>query len=174
MANIDRRKLVFTDETGFHLAFTRTFGRAPRSERAVGRVPFKLGTNHSLSGSPRLRGAVASMLLTGGVDHPIFDAFGNEMLLPRMRARDVLSLDNLSAHKASAVEESAAKAKAEVIWLPAYSPDFSPSENCWPKIKTFVSGQQPRTAPDLNKAVSATIRTVTREDPDSWFKHCGY
>jgi transposase len=174
MAKVDRRKLVFTDETGFHLAFTRAFGRAPRGERVVGHVPFKRGPNHSLIGSLGLRGVVASLLLTGGVNHSVFDAFINELLLPRVRTGDVLLLDNLPAHKASAVEESAARAKAEVIWLPPYSPDFSPNENCWLKIKTFVRGQQPRTAPDLNKAVSAAIETVTKEDIDAWFKHCGY
>jgi transposase len=117
---------------------------------------------------------VASLLLTGGVDHSAFDAFINELLLPQVRTGDVLLLDNLPAHKASAVEKSATRAKAEVIWLPPYSPDFSPNENCWLKIKTFVRGQQPRTAPDLNKAVSAAIETVTKEDIDAWFKHCGY
>ena len=174
MATVDRRKLVFTDETGFHLAFTRAFGRAPRGARVVGRVPFKRGSNHSLIGSLGLRGMLASMLLTGSVDHAVFDAFVNELLLPQLRAGDVLLLDNLPAHKASAIEESAARAKAGVIWLPAYSPDFSPNENCWLKIKTFVRGRQPRTAPDLNKVVSAAIQAVTKEDIAAWFKHCGY
>lgn len=174
MACVDRRKLVFTDETGFHLAFTRAFGRAPRGERVVGHVPFKRGPNHSLIGSLGLRGMVACLLLTGSVDHSVFDAFVNELLLPRLRAGDVLLLDNLPAHKASAVEESAARARAEVIWLPAYSPDFSPNENCWLKIKTFVRGQRPRTAPDLNEAVSAAIRAVSKQDIAAWFKHCGY
>jgi hypothetical protein len=71
-------------------------------------VPFKRGPNHSLIGSLGLRGVVASLLLTGGVDHSVFDAFVNELLLPQVRAGDVLLLDNLPAHKASAVEESAA------------------------------------------------------------------
>lgn len=174
MARVDRRKLVFTDETGFHLAFTRAFGRAPRGERAVGRAPFKRGPNHSLIGSLGLRGVIASLLLTGSIDHSAFDAFVNQMLLPQLRAGDVLLLDNLAAHHASAIEESAARAKAEVIWLPAYSPDFSPNENCWLKVKTLVRAEQPRTTQDLSKAVSAAIQAVTKEDIAAWFKHCGY
>ena len=174
MARVDRRKLVFTDETGFHLAVTRAFGRAPRGERVVGHVPFKRGSNHSLIGSLRLRGVVASLLLKGSVDPAVCDAFINELLLPQVRAGDVLLLDNLPAHQASAVEESAARAKAEVIWRSAYSPDLSPNENCWLKIKTVVRGQQPRTTQDLNKAVGAAIQAVTKEDIDAWFKHCGY
>jgi transposase len=174
MARVDRRRLVFTDETGFHLAFTRAFGRAPRGERVVGRVPFKRGPNHSLIGSLGLRGMVASLLLTGGVDHSAFDAFVNELLLPQVRAGDVLLLDNLPAHKASAVEESAARVKAEVIWLPAYSPDFSPIEECWSKVKTLVRGRQPRTPKELNAALGDALKAVMLDDIDGWFRHCGY
>lgn len=140
----------------------------------VGSVPFNRGANHSLIGSLGLRGVVASLLFKGSVDHSAFDTFVNELLLPQVRAGDVLLLDNLPAHKASNVEQSVAKAKAELIWLPAYSPDFSPNENCWLKIKTLVRGQQPRTTHDLNGAVSAAIRAVTKEDIAAWFKHCGY
>lgn len=174
MAAVDRRKLIFTDETGFHLAFTRAFGRAPRGQRVVGHVPFNRGANHSLIGSLGLRGIVASLLLKGSIDHVAFDAFINELLLPQLRAGDVLLLDNLPAHKASNVEQSVARAKAELIWLPAYSPDFSPNENCWLKMKTFVRGQQPRTVQDLNKAVSRAIQAITKEDIAAWFTHCGY
>jgi transposase len=174
MAKVDRRKLIFTDETGFHLALTRAFGRAPRGQRVVGHVPFKRGANHSLIGSLGLRGMVASLLLQGSVDHIVFDAFVNELLLPQLRAGDVVLLDNLPAHKASDVEKSVSTAKAELIWLPAYSPDFSPNENCWLKIKTLVRGQQPRNPPGLNKAVGTAIRAITKEDIVAWFKHCGY
>ena len=117
---------------------------------------------------------VASRMLKGSVDHDAFDAFVNELLLPQVRTGDVLLLDNLPAHKASNVERSVARAKAELIWLPAYSPDLSPNENCWLKIKTIVRGQQPRTTQDLNGAVSAAIQAITKEDIAAWFKHCGY
>ncbi len=104
-------------------------------------MPFNRGANHSLIGSLGLRGVVASVLLKGSIDHVAFDAFVNELLLPQLRAGDVLLLDNLPAHKASNVEKSVARARAELIWLPPYSPDFSPNENCWLKMKTYVRGQ---------------------------------
>lgn len=137
-------------------------------------MPFNRGANHSLIGSLGLRGVVASLLLKGSIDHLAFDAFINELLPPQLRAGDVLLLDNLPAHKASQVEQSVQRAKAEIIWLPAYSPDFSPNENCWLKMKTFVRGQQPRTVQDLNKAVSRAIQAITKEDIAAWFTHCGY
>jgi transposase len=140
----------------------------------VGHVPLNRGRNHSLIGSLGLRGIVASMLLKGSIDHSAFDAFVNELLLPRLRAGDVLLLDNLPAHKASQVEQSVARARAELIWLPAYSPDFSPNENCWLKMKTMVRGQQPRTVQDLTEAVRTALQAITKEDIAAWFTHCGY
>jgi transposase len=140
----------------------------------VGHVPVNRGRNHSLIGSLGLRGIVASLLLKGSIDHSAFDVFINQLLLPQLRAGDVLLLDNLPAHKASDVEQSVKRARAELIWLPAYSPDFSPNENCWLKMKTFVRGQQPRTVPDLNKAVSKAMQAITKEDIAAWFTHCGY
>lgn len=102
------------------LALTRPCGRAPRGERVLGHVPCDRGANHSLIGSLGLRGVIASLLLRGSVDYLAFDAFVNELLLPRLSVGDVLLLDNLPAHKASRVETSAARAKAQVIWLPAW------------------------------------------------------
>lgn len=98
MARVGRRKLIFTDETGFDLTLTRAFGRASRGERGVGHVPFNRGANYSLIGSLGLRGMVASLLLRGSVEHLAFDAFVTELLLTQLRAGDVLLLDNLPAH----------------------------------------------------------------------------
>jgi transposase len=65
-------------------------------------------------------------------------------------------------------------AEAEVMWLPAYSPDFSPMEECWSKVKTLVRGRQPRTPKELDAALNDALRAVTLDDIDGWFRHCGY
>jgi transposase len=64
--------------------------------------------------------------------------------------------------------------KAEMMWLPAYSPDFSPIEECWSKVKTLVRGRALRTPKELNAALSDTLEAVTPDDIDGWFRHCGY
>lgn len=170
---MDRRRLVFTDETGFHLAMTRSHGRAPRGERVVGRVPRRRGTV-TLIGSLALRGLVAALSLPGAMDTPAFDAFVALVLAPRLRSGDVVLLDNLRVHHASHVEAAVAEAKARVMWLPTYSPDLSPIENCWSKVKALVRGEQPRTPDELGTALTGALSAVTREDINGWFKHCGY
>jgi transposase len=171
---IERQRLVFTDETGFHLAMTRHFGRAPRGQRVRQRVPRKRGTNVTLIGALALRGWVAALSFSGSVDREAFDAFVTRLLVPQLRRSDVVLLDNLRVHHASRVEEAVHAAQAQVLWLPTYSPDFSPLENCWSKVKAGVRGTEPRTASDLDGALTDALDSITAADIDGWFRYCGY
>jgi transposase len=166
--------LVFTDETGFHLAMTRAYGRAARGERVGESVPRNHGKGVTLIGSLGLRGLLAPLSLEGAVDTVAFDAYLNQVLVSQLRPSDILLLDNLPVHQASQVEQAVRQVKAEVLWLPAYSPDFSPIENCWSKVKTLVRGRRPRTPKELNVALRAALEAVTLDDIDGWFTHCGY
>jgi len=166
--------LVFTDETGFHLAMTRAYGRAARGERVNQSVPRNHGKGLSLIGSLGLRGLLAPLSLEGAVDTVVFDSYVSRMLVSQLRPKDVVLLDNLPVHQASQVEQAVAGVKAEVWWLPGYSPDFSPLENCWSKVKTLVRGRQPRTPKELNAALTDALKAVTLDDIDGWFRHCGY
>ena len=83
-------------------------------------------------------------------------------------------LDNLNVHKASQVKEVAEARGAQVIWLSPYSPDFSPIEQCWSKIKTALRTAKARTREELEQALASAIKLVTKSDIRGWFKHCGY
>ena len=174
VAPLDRRRFVFTDETGFHLAMTRLYGRAPRGQRVAQSAPRNHGKRVSLISSLSLRGMVAPFSIEGAVDTLVFDAYVSKLLLPQLRGGDIVLLDNLPVHQASQIEEAVATRKAQVLWLPAYSPDFSPLENCWSKVKALVRGRQPRTSKELNVAINGALKAVTLDDIDGWFKHCGY
>jgi transposase len=137
-------------------------------------VPRNHGTGVSLIGSLSLRGLVAPFSIEGAVDTLVFDAYVSKLLLPQLRRGDIVLLDNLPAHQASQVEAVVATRRAQVLWLPAYSPDYSPIENCWSKIKALVRGHQPRTPKELNVAVNDALKAVTLDDIDGWFRHCGY
>ncbi len=153
---------------------TRRYGRAAKGARAVQSVPTNRGVNLSVISAVRLQGVVASMSVKGAIDTPIFDTYINELFLPQIQARDVVLLDNLPVHLASHIEAMVASVKGAVCWLPAYSPDFSPIEPFWSKVKNCVRGKEPRTEPQLNTALTAAINSVSVADIDGWFKHCGY
>jgi transposase len=168
------RRFLFIDESAVNTAMTRRYGRAPRGERVHDSAPRNYGAHTSVIGALSLRGMVAAMTVEGAVDTLCFDAYLARVLAPCLRRGDVVVLDNLGAHKASRIKEVAGKRGAQVLWLPPYSPDYSPIEQCWSKIKTYLRGAKARTGDALDKALAQAIELVTKADIRGWFKHCGY
>ena len=174
-AEFSHRRLVFLDESALNTSMTPLYGRAPRGERVHDSVPRNYGEQTSLIGALSFgRGLIAVMTLTGAVDTLAFDAYLTRVLGPRLRKGDVVVLDNLNVHKASQVEQVAAMRGARVLWLAPYSPDFSPIEQCWSKIKTLLRAAKARTREELEQALTRAIDRITKSDIRGWFKHCGY
>ena len=175
VAAFNHRRLIFLDESAVNTAMAPTHGRAPRGERVHDSVPRNYGEQTSLVGALSFgRGLIAMMTLTGAVDTLAFDAYLARVLGPRLRKGDVVVLDNLNVHKASQVEQVAERRGAHVLWLAPYSPDFSPIEQCWSKIKTALRAAKARTREELEKALARAINQITKSDIRGWFKHCGY
>jgi transposase len=172
--DLDHRRFLFVDESAVNTAMTRSYGRAPRGERVYDNAPRNYGTHTSVIGALSLHGMIATMTVEGAVDALCFDAYAEQVLAPQLRRGDVVVLDNLGAHKASRIEEVAAECGAQVLWLPPYSPDYSPIEQCWSKIKNYLRGAKARTGEALDKALAQAIELVTKADIRGWFKHCGY
>jgi transposase len=132
------------------------------------------GAQTSLIGTLSLEGVEAVMTLEGAVDTSAFNAYVEHLLRPTIKPGDVLVLDNLTAHHASRIEEVAAQCGAEVIWLAPYSPDFSPIELMWSKIKRALRAAKARTREELERAFKAALELITSADCSGWFTNCGY
>lgn len=168
-------RFIFVDEAGVNTAMTRRFARAPRGERACDSAPRNYGEQTSIISALSLRrGLLATMTVTGAVDTLCFNAYVTQVRRPCLRRGDVVVLDNLGAHKAGCLEQVVEARGARVLWLPPYSPDYSPIENCWSKIKTALRAAKARTRDELEKALAQAINLVTSADIKGWFKHCGY
>jgi transposase len=83
-------------------------------------------------------------------------------------------MDNCSIHKGEEIKALIEAAGATLIYLPPYSPDFSPIENCFSKIKNTLRSISSRTYPDLVKAIAEAFSQVSLEDLKGWFTHCCY
>ena len=174
MKRIAHERLKFIDESGITTILTRLFGRATPGERVREAVPKNYGRSTSVVSLIGITGVETTMLIEGAVDTFAFDAFGENFVRPCLRTGDVLVLDNLGAHRASRIEEIAESCGAKVIWLPPYSPDFSPIEQMWSKLKTYLRKVKARTGEELDRAVAEGLQLITESDCRSWFKHCGY
>jgi transposase len=171
---LDLRRVKFIDESGINLAMTRLYGRAPRGERAVGSTPQNYGQHVTRLGALSRTGLEAVMTIEGATDADVFRTYVQEVLGPTLREGDIVIADNLSAHKAADVQEALAAKRARLLYLPPYSPDLNPIEQCWSKIKTCLRATKARTREALDTAVTRALATVTATDARAWFAHCGY
>lgn len=121
-----------------------------------------------------LAGVEAAMLIEGSVDTSVFNAYCEQVLQPTLKHGDIIVLDNLGAHRASRIEEITAGCGAQVLWLPPYSPDFSPIELMWSKVKAYLRKVKARTQAELEKAIAEALNSITLSDCLNWFRHCGY
>ena len=167
-------RLKLLDESGVTTNLTRRFGRAAPGERMGEAVPRNYGPSTSVVSVSGIGGMETAMVIEGAVDTLVFDAFCNQCLPSCLRAGDVLVLDNLGAHRASRGEAIAHACNARVIWLPPYSPDFSPIEPMWSKLKTSLRKVKARTTTALEQAVAEGFRLITPSDCRGGFTHCGY
>jgi transposase len=88
--------------------------------------------------SIRLDGSTACMTLECATDTEAFRAYVEKVLVPTLRPGDIVIMDNLTPHKSETTLALIAQAGAEVLFLPAYSPDLNPIEKMWSKIKWLL------------------------------------
>jgi transposase len=167
-------RLIFLDESGINLSMARTCARAPRGERAQGDVPKNWGDSVTLCAGISLRGIVAPLYLHGSLTGEIFDAYVEQFLVPELRPDDIVVMDNLSVHKLVSVRQRIEAAGAKLLFLPPYSPDYSPIEPAWSKVKALLRKAAARTYDALLEAVANALRAVTSGDARGWFGLCGY
>jgi transposase len=174
MADIPAERLVFVDETGTHTRMTRLYARAPRGQRAYGYVPRNHTRNTTLVAALTLAGLDAPMVLAGAMDREAFVAWLRHILVPTLSAGQVVVMDNLNVHKGGQVRAIIEAHGCQLVYLPAYSPDFSPIEGAYSKVKARVRRAGKRRQDELEGAIGAAVVAVTARDAAGWFAHCGY
>jgi transposase len=168
------RRFIVVDETGAKTTFTRRVAWGKRGERVRATAPAGHWNTTTLMAAVGLDGVAAAMAFRGATDGAAFRAFCERVLAPQLRPGDVVVLDNLSSHKDRQAIESLRRAGAEVWFLPPYSPDFSPIENIFSKVKEYLRQAEARDERALVQAIGRALETVTAADCINCFRHCGY
>jgi transposase len=167
-------RFVVIDECGSNLDLTPRYGRAPRGERAVDAAPRNTPVNTTLIAAMTTDGMGAALLLDGATDTPAFLAYCEHVLVPSLSPGQIVVLDNLSAHKDHRVRDLIAAVGCDLWYLPSYSPDLSPIELAFSKLKGSVRRTKARTRQALDDAIAAALGTITAADAAGFFRHCGY
>jgi len=169
---VNEDDLVFVDETGSNLAMTRRYARSLKGSRAYNDAPYQRGSNLTLIGAMALRGLVGEITFPGATDAVAFRTYVTQVLVPNLWTGACVVMDNLPAHKVAGIREAIEAVGATVVYLSPYSPDFSPIENCWSKVKEFLRARAARTYAQLEQAITDALAAVTLQDIIGWFTHC--
>lgn len=121
-----------------------------------------------------LNEVLANFNIMGTTDGLTFEAFIAQKLVPKLWKGACVILDNCSIHKGEDIKQLIEAAGASLIFLPPYSPDFSPIENCFSKVKSILRSLEARSYPELVNAIEKAFSQVSLEDLKNWFIHCCY
>jgi transposase len=169
---IEPQRLVFVDETGVTTAMTPAYAWAPRGERAYASAPGSW-ESVTLTAALGLDGVRAPLVFPGSTNAATFQTYVAEVLVPALHEGDVVVFDNLSAHVSPVVVEAIERAGASVLPLPPYSPDYTPIEEMYSKVKQFLRRVAARVKGDLYDAIGDALREVTPQDIIGWFQEAG-
>ncbi len=153
---------------------TRTYGRALRGQKVVDAVPRNRGTVTTMLGALCATGLLAMMTVEGGTDEDVFLMFIDRVLAPKLKPGNIVVMDNVGAHKTAAVRRRIEAAGAHILFLPPYSPELNPIEECWSKLKELLRKFGPRTRDDLDFAIGDAMTRITESDARGWIRHAGY
>jgi transposase len=117
------------------------------------------------------------MTVPAATDWPVFQAFLQQVLIPHLHRHKpgaTIVMDNLAAHRIPQARALLAAAGFSLLPLPRYSPDLSPIELCWSKLKTPLRTAEPRSIAAIEEHIVPALDTITPQDAKGWFRHCGY
>ncbi len=171
---VEAQRFVFVDEMGTNTSLSALYAWTPKGRRALCSVPRNRGKNTTLLASMTAEGMGPCLAVVGSTTKAVFEAYVERVLCPILSKGQVVVMDNLTAHKGERVKELIEQRGCELLYLPAYSPDFNPIEEAFAKIKGLLRKAEARTRETLVEAMGRAISAVTAQDTHDFFEHCGY
>src|SRR3990167_5106253 len=138
-------------------------------QRAKMPKPFDMGEKLSIIGAVSLTGIVAMMYIASAVNGSIFKAYIEQLLIPKLRRGQFVIFDNVSFHKSKELIELIEGVGARIVFLPPYSPDLSPIEKMWSKIKEMLKRIKPRSKAEFHDSLLEAITSVNDDDFEEWY-----
>jgi len=152
----------------------RRYGRSWRGHRLVAHVPYGHWKTTTFVAALRVDGLTAPLVVDGPMNGAVFLAYTRQHLVPTLRERDLLILDNLAAHKVAGVREAIEGAGAQLIYLPPYSPDLNPIEQVFAKLKSLLRSAAERTVSGLETMIGKLLSRFSPQECRNYFRHAGY
>ncbi len=124
--------------------------------------------------SMTLSGMGPSLAVEGATTASVFEAYVEQVLAPSLEPEQIVIMDNLGAHRPRRIRELIEEQDCELLYLPAYSPDYNPIEEAFAKIKNLLRKAAARTKEALVEAIGVALWAISPKDARGFFEHAGY
>lgn len=165
---------MFIDETWVKTNMTRLHGRAARGRRLVAAAPHGHWKTSTFVAGLRDNALVAPAVFDGAINGDLFLAYVEQVLVPTLREGDIVIMDNLGSHKVAGVRAAIEAAGAQLLYLPAYSPDLNPIEQVFAKLKAVLRAKAIRTVDALWSALGSIADAITPAECTNYLRNGGY
>jgi transposase len=152
----------------------RRYGRAPRGERLLSKVPWGHWKTTTFLAALRCDGITAPAVFDGPIDGDCFLAYVEQVLAPTLQSGNIVIMDNLSSHKVAGVKDAIEAKGATLRYLPPYSPDFNPIEQAIAKLKAHLRREAARSFDALINAIARTLEKFTPQECYNFIQNAGY
>jgi transposase len=167
-------RLIFIDETWAKTNMVRPRGRSERGTRLIDTTPQGHWKTSTFIAALTEDGLVAPGVFDGAINGELFLAYIEQILVPTLKAGDIVIMDNLSSHKKAAVRRAIEDAGATLLFLPPYSPDLNPIEQVFAKLKSLLRAKALRTVDALWKALGSITDCVSPQECKNFIRHARY
>lgn len=171
---VDPRRLVFVDETWIKTNMAPLRGWSPKGERLPGAAPFGHWRTSTFIAALRHDRVEAPWVIDGPVNGEIFRTYVEEVLAPTLTPGDIVVMDNLGSHKGQAVRRAIRAARANLLFLPPYSPDLNPIEQAFAKLKHWLRKAAPRSRDALWRTAGAILDRFDPVECANYLANAGY
>ena len=172
---MNSNQLIFADESACYLNMRHDYARSPKGQPAIVREAYRPEGKVNLLACMSLEGVLAPWLVEGGsVDTGVFTYYLEHVLLPELKAGQILVLDNYAVHKTMAVRNLLLDKECRVMFLPTYSPDLNPIELLFSKLKARLRQVMAGSVDALGLVIDEVLKSVRLDELVGWFRKAGY
>ena len=138
MSTIDLKDVHFVDEAGCNNNEAYAYGWSKRGTRLHALRPGCKTKRINIIGALNKNQFNAPFIFEGSCNTSVFIIWLQQVLIPTLKPKQYVVLDNATFHKSSLIRAIIEKAGCFLIYLPPYSPDFNPIEHYWYKFKNAL------------------------------------
>lgn len=168
------KDFVFIDESGSDTKSSIEYGRIEGGARLKSSQPAGTWERFSIIGAISIFGIVAITYGKWSTTGQLFISFVKNFLLKNLKKGQIVFIDNANFHKDGLIQKLIESVGAKLIYLPPYSPDLSPIEKMWSKIKHYIKKYSPKSGAEFHNALVNSLSELEDDDFVEWYDACGY